>query len=150
MGLKHASAESALRYLTLQRSLWGVVKEIKHCLMSATNLPLPSPAVLAVPLCFPHAPSADDLLQWCQRTLGHEPVPTTSVAPSHKLLLNTKAATIISNQIHWLVTDCSKNRHYGSRPRHETLCFAFGGHQLTSIPKWPISYTLSSPYPVLM
>lgn len=43
------------------------------------------------------------------------------VVPLHKLLQNAKAATIISIQTHWQVTDCSKNHHYGSSTRHESL-----------------------------
>lgn len=94
-------------------------------------------------LCSHHTPSVEDLLQWCCRTLGHAPVPTSSAVPSHKLLLSDKAATVISNQIHGLLTEsrCSKNHHYGSRPRHETLCSAFSWHQPTSVPKWFIFYT---------
>lgn len=69
-------------------------------------------------LWFPHAPSVKDLLQGCHRTPGHEPVPCGSTTQG---TAKCQSCTIISNQIHWLVTDCSKNHHYGSRPRQETL-----------------------------
>lgn len=69
-------------------------------------------------LCFPHAPSLEDLLQGCHRTPGHEPVLCGSTT---QVTAKCQSCTIISSQIHWLVTDCSKNHHYGSRPRQETL-----------------------------
>ena len=49
---------------------------------------------------------------------------------SCSLLQNSKSCrNTISNQRHWLVTDCWKKHRYGSRLRHESLHSVFSWHQ---------------------
>lgn len=103
------------RDLTPQRSLGGVGKEMKHHLTSIPNPTLPSPRSCCATLCSPPC----SISRWFAAELWD--MNQCPVVPLHKLLQNAKAATIISNQTRWQVTDCSKNHHYGTSTRHESL-----------------------------